>query len=343
MSMFFKALEQAERDRNGHQRSRAAETVQQPVATAAAAVDTLPPPSPAPPGEPVDGAAGPVAPTYARPDRAPGPPQAVVPTVERAAPVEPPPPAPRDSAPRELPVVSPAGLDAHLVSLVEPASFAAEQYRALRHTVEQLHRTAGQSVFAIGSPSAGDGKTTTAINLAGALAQSADARVLLIEADLRCPRVAERLGLGTRPMPGLVQAIQTPGLGLGDVALRIGGHNLAVVVAGDCPATPYEVLKSARLGELLEDARRRYDYVVVDTPPIVSFPDCRLIGQWVDGWLVVVAAHRTSRKLLEEALDLMHEPKTLGFVFTHDERFRVGGRYYGAYGARGKGLRVHER
>ena len=348
MSMFFKALEQAERDRNGHQRPRPAETVQQPVATASAAVDTLPPPSPAPSGERVDGAAGPTAPVTRRVDRAPEPPHAAAPAVERPpVPVEVRPPAPRESAgrepARELPVVSPSGLDAHLVSLVEPASFAAEQYRALRHTVEQLHRTSGQSVFAIGSPSAGDGKTTTAINLAGALAQSSDARVLLVEADLRCPRVAERLGLGSGPMPGLVQAIQTPELGLDDVARRIAGHNLAVGVAGDCPTSPYEVLESPRLGELLEEAQCRYDYVVIDTPPIVSFPDCRLIGQWVDGWLVVVAAHRTSRKLLEEALDLMHEPKTVGFVFTHDERFRAGGRYYGAYGARGKGLRGRER
>ena len=89
-------------------------------------------------------------------------------------------------------------------------------------------------------------------------------------------------------------------------------------------------MKSPRLGELLDEARRLYDYVVIDTPPIVAFPDCRILNSWVDGWLIVVAAHRTSRKLLEESLDLMEESKTVGFVFTHDERFRANARYYGA-------------
>jgi capsular exopolysaccharide synthesis family protein len=217
------------------------------------------------------------------------------------------------------------------VSLVEPSSFASEQYRVLRHTLEQLHRTAGHSIFGIGSPSASDGKTTTALNLAGALGQAHDARVLLIEADLRCPTMAERLGLGDDGLPGLVEAVQSPHAGIADVARRLSGYNLSVVLAGETPATPYEVLQSPRLGELLGEARRLYDYVVIDTPPIVAFPDCRILNNWVDGWLIVVAAHRTSRKLLEESLDLMEESKTVGFVFTQDDRFRANARYYGAY------------
>ncbi len=159
--------------------------------------------------------------------------------------------------------------------------------------------------------------------------------MLVIEADLRCPKMAERLGLDGSQLPGLVEAIEAPHLGIADVARKLTTYNLSVVLAGRCPVTPYEALQSPRLGELLDEARQSYDYVVIDTPPIVAFPDCRIIGRWVDGWLIVVAAHRTSRKLLEEALDLMEEKKTIGFVFTHDERFRSGGRYYGGYyGAR---------
>jgi capsular exopolysaccharide synthesis family protein len=241
------------------------------------------------------------------------------------------PPAPVDRAAVRVPAAAPGEIDEHLVSLVQPSSFASEQYRVLRHTVEQLHRTAGHSIFGIGSPSASDGKTTTALNLAGALGQAPEARVLLVEADLRCPRMAERLGLDGAQLPGLVQAIRSPHTGIADVARQLTAYNLSVVLAGESAATPYEVLKSPRLGELLDEARHLYDYVVVDTPPIVAFPDCRIINNWVDGWLIVVAAHRTSRKLLEESLDLMEESKTVGFVFTHDERFRANARYYGAY------------
>jgi capsular exopolysaccharide synthesis family protein len=319
MSMFFKALEQAERDGNGRYRGRTVPPP--PERTPATAVATEPEPriDAAPMGE-FESAAGPTA----EPMRAPLSERAIEPTPPRVEPLE-------------TGAVATGGIDEHLVSLLQPSSFAAEQYRALRHTVEQLHRVSGHSILAVGSPSAGEGKTTTALNLAGALAQSPETRVLLVEADLRCPTITERLGLDTSGMPGLVEAIQSHDMRLADIARRLSTFNLSVVVSGQCPATPYETLQSPRLGELLDEARRHYDYVIVDTPPIVAFPDCRIIGRWVDGWLIVVAAHRTSRKLLEEALDLMEEKKTVGFVFTHDERFRAGSRYYGGYyGASGR-------
>ena len=147
--------------------------------------------------------------------------------------------------------------------------------------------------------------------------------------------MAERLGLDDERCPAWSRPIQSSTCGHRGCGPAATAYNLSVVLAGETPATPYEVLKSPRLGELLDEARRHYDYVVIDTPPIVAFPDCRILNNWVDGWLIVVAAHRTSRKLLEEALDLMEESKTVGFVFTHDERFRANARYYGAYyGAR---------
>ncbi|PYM04298.1 MAG: hypothetical protein DMD82_14850, partial [Candidatus Rokuibacteriota bacterium] len=80
------------------------------------------------------------------------------------------------------------------------------------------------------------------------------------------------------------------------------------------------MLKSPRLGELLAEARRQYDYVVVDTPPLVPVPDSRVIANWVDGLLMVVAAHRTPRRLVEEALDIIDAAKTLGVVFNGDDR-----------------------
>src|SRR2546427_245190 len=87
-------------------------------------------------------------------------------------------------------------LDPSLVSLKAPASFAAEQYQGLRMTVEQLKRLRDVRLIAVTSPSAGDGKTLTSINLAGVLARGSDARVLLIDADLRRPEIATRLGIG---------------------------------------------------------------------------------------------------------------------------------------------------
>jgi Mrp family chromosome partitioning ATPase len=71
---------------------------------------------------------------------------------------------------------------------------------------------------------------------------------------------------------------------------------------------------------LVDQMRREYDYVVVDTAPLVLVPDCRIIERWVDGFLIVVTAHRTSRKLLEETLHITEPAKLVGLVFNGDDR-----------------------
>jgi protein-tyrosine kinase len=212
------------------------------------------------------------------------------------------------------------GLDEHLVSLLAPTSFEADQYRALRHLIEQLRRSAELSVIAVSSPDAADGKTMTSINLAGALAQAPDARVLLVDADLRGANLAPHLGLDGHAAPGLVDAILNAELTLEAVTQARPHLNLSVLTAGRHASAPYEVLKSPRVGELLAEARTKYDYVIVDTPPLVSVPDGRVIRKWVDGFLIVVAAHRTPRKLLEEALSLMEPAEIVGMVFNGDDR-----------------------
>ena len=220
----------------------------------------------------------------------------------------------------ERPRAASDGLEEHLVSLLEPTSFEAEQYRALRHLIEQLHKSTALSVVAVSSPTVADGKTTTSINLAGALAQAPDARVLLIDADLREAALGARLGLDEDAGPGLVDAILDANLTLAAVVQARPQLNLSVVPAGRFPSSPYEVLKSPRIGELLVEARRRYDYIILDTPPLVSVPDCRVIEKWVDGFLIVVTAHKTGRKLLEEALNVTERAKVVGLVFNGDER-----------------------
>ncbi|HEY3066273.1 MAG TPA: CpsD/CapB family tyrosine-protein kinase [Methylomirabilota bacterium] len=318
MSEFFKALGQAERDRALQEQARRRES---------APVDV-------PPTEEVESVAEEARPATPRPE--PEPSRSTLfrwPGVTAArtatAPVE-----LGDVETLEEDAVEEGlhGLDAHLVSLVMPASFEAEQYRALRQMVDQLHVSAGLAVIAISSPSVGDGKTTTAINLAGALAQSADGKVLLVDCDLRRPGVEATLGLRISPSPGLVGAILEPRLSLADVVRRRPPFNLDVLPAGDTPSAPYELLKSPRFGELMEEARQRYDYVVVDTPPLVAVPDCRVISRWVDGFVVVVAAHRTPRRLVEEALTVVELDKMIGLVFNRDER-PLSGYYHYAYRA----------
>jgi capsular exopolysaccharide synthesis family protein len=225
---------------------------------------------------------------------------------------------------RDMPVESGARVvEEHLVSLLAPTSFEAEQYRAVRHKMEQLHRTATLTIVGVSSPEAGDGKTMTAINLAGALAQASDARVLIVDADVRRSSIAERVGLDSSHGSGLIGAILDPRLSLNDVVEPCPPFNLSIVRAGQQSSAPYEVLKSPRLGQLLNEARQQYDYIIVDMPPLVPMPDCRLIGRWVDGFLIVVTAHKTRRRLLEEAVKVL-DPKTIvGLIFNGDDEART--------------------
>ena len=226
-----------------------------------------------------------------------------------------------------------AHVNPRLVSLAAPASFEAEQYRAMRLRLESRPAERRVQIVAVTSAGPGEGKTTTAINLAGALAQSRGSRVLLVDADLRRPGVARQLGLADPRGVGLAEALLDEERSLESVVLRRLPMNLGIVTAGKPPAQPYEALQSPRLGTLFEEARRLFDYVIVDTPPLIPVPDCRLITRRVDGILMVVAADRTPRKMLEEGLGLIDPDKALGLVL-NGERRRASGyyKYYRLYG-----------
>lgn len=210
-------------------------------------------------------------------------------------------------------------LDKRLVSLTAPASLEAEQYQALRLKIERL-RDRDIRMIAMTSPSTGDGKTLTAINLAAALARGSSARVLLIEADLRRPAVASHLGIHNPQMPGLIDVVLDAKCSLKAAVRPLKQFGFSVLLAGSPSGNIPEILRSPRLELVLREAREEYDYVILDTPPIVPVSDCRLLAQWIDGLLMVVAANKTPRKLLEEALNLLDSATVLGIVFNRDNR-----------------------
>jgi capsular exopolysaccharide synthesis family protein len=224
--------------------------------------------------------------------------------------------------------------DPHLVTLLNPDSFEADQYRTLRSGIERVCPSDGCRVIAITSPIAGDGKTVTAVNLAGAIARAGQFRVLLIDTDLRRPAVARVLGRKDDG-PGLVDAMLERGSSLERSVWRLDPFNLSVVTTRRPVADTYDVLASGRLADLVADARQRYDYVLLDSPPVLPVPDCRLLAEWIDGFLLVVAADKTPRKLLEETLISLGPAKVLGLIF-NGEKYRQSryGKYYYAYYAR---------
>ncbi|HXG04899.1 MAG TPA: CpsD/CapB family tyrosine-protein kinase, partial [Candidatus Binatia bacterium] len=215
----------------------------------------------------------------------------------------------------------PGQLDDHLVSLLQPTSLAAEQYRSVRLHIETLHRERGVRAVAISSPSRGDGKTLSAINLAGALAQAPEARVALVEADVRHPGVARYLGLPSAR--GLSAYLLDPDMAVDAVIERPPTAGFAVIVAGRASSMPYELLKSPRLAALLTTLRERFDYVIVDAPPVLPFPDATILRDLVDAFVLVVRANRTPREMVRDAVTTLGQHRVVGVVFNDDERTAV--------------------
>lgn len=210
-------------------------------------------------------------------------------------------------------------VDQHLVTLSEPRSFEAEQYQRLRQQIERLSATRQLRVIAVTSAVVGDGKTFTALNLAGALARKKDRRVLVIDADLRRPSVMPRLGLDA-PAEGLATALQSSNGSLAQYVRPVDGTSMNVLPGEVVNGGTYELLTSGKFADLIKEARSTYDYVIIDTPPVLPLPDSGLMRDLVDGYLLVVSARSTPRKLVGEALNVLEPASVIGLVYNRDDR-----------------------
>jgi capsular exopolysaccharide synthesis family protein len=223
-------------------------------------------------------------------------------------------------------------IDPRLVSLTAPHTFAAERYQGLRLRLEQLRADNGLRAVAISSPGAGEGKTLTSINLAGVLARESDARILLIDADLRRSSVSTQLGLDAGA-PGLADLIVSRDKQLSQLVRRPELCGFDVLQAGASSRSVHKLFRADRLGQILADARATYDFVLLDTPPLVPVFDAAVLARQVDGVILVVAADKTSRQLLAAALDQLDPSKVVGIVFNNDASpmFSYSNRAYRPY------------
>jgi capsular exopolysaccharide synthesis family protein len=208
-------------------------------------------------------------------------------------------------------------IDEHFVSLTAPDTFAAERYQGLRLQLERLKDGAGRQVIAITSPGAGDGKTLTSVNLAGVMAREPNVRVLLIDADLRRASVGVKFGIPVETA-GLADLIAGDKRPLSELIQRPDPCRFDILPAGTSSMSIQELFRSARLRAVIDDARTKYDYVLLDTPPLVPVFDAAVLARAVDGVVMVVAADRTPRRMLAAALDLLEPSSVIGIVFNAD-------------------------
>ena len=217
-----------------------------------------------------------------------------------------------------------------LLSRDVPHEFG-EAFRALRTSLVFSSGTEGTRVVGVTSAQPLEGKTTTACNMAIALAFGGS-RVLMIDADMRRPSVARTLGMeNTTGLSHLLTGQATPR----QTIRRSTVQNLWVMSAGMTPPNPSELLASDRMKTLISHVQNGpFDWVIIDTPPVLAVTDAVIIAPWVSGMVFVIGSEMTQRRLAERAVETLmtSRPRVLGAVLNRVDIVRnkyYYSRYYG--------------
>jgi capsular exopolysaccharide synthesis family protein len=205
-------------------------------------------------------------------------------------------------------------LDPHLVAVTDPRSPLAEQYRTLRTNLLATSPEQPLKMVVVTSAVPGEGKSVTSVNLACCLAEEEHRRVVVVDADMRKPTVHRLLGVDNQR--GLSDYL-SGGTMLELVLQRSSLPNLWVLPSGRVPGNPAELLGGKRMDDLAR-LKRDYDFVVLDSPPVVSTTDAAVLSPRVDGTLLVVRMERTPREVARHAVELLRKSRAnvVGTVLT---------------------------
>jgi succinoglycan biosynthesis transport protein ExoP len=191
-----------------------------------------------------------------------------------------------------------------------PGDAGEESFRVLRHRLELIRRRRPLGKLLVTSAVPKEGKTTVATNLAATLARSSG-RVLLIDADLRHPGVDGALALP--PMAGLGEWLEGREE-LHSVLRKVEPHGFLYLAAGEARANPAELLRRAPLAEFLAASATAFDWIVIDSPPLVPFVDAHHLATLADGVLMVLRQNVTPRPAIEQAFAALDRAFVAGAV-----------------------------
>jgi protein-tyrosine kinase len=217
---------------------------------------------------------------------------------------------------------------ASVFSSINVDTVGAEKFRTLRSRLYQIAAAQTLRKVLITSTSPQEGKTFTVANLAWSFVRQPERRVLLIDADLRAPRL--HMQFGAPKSPGLADYLR------GDVdeykAMQVGPEgNLCLIPAGIDVANPSELLHSERMKRLLDNMARVFDWVILDSPPALALHDASILSDMCDGVLFVVRAGSTDFAMAEKATSEFRDKNLLGVVLNRADRSETYGSYYYGY------------
>jgi receptor protein-tyrosine kinase len=224
--------------------------------------------------------------------------------------------------------------DALLVNPSKPREAPAEEFRTLRTRLNHLQTLQPLHTLVVTSASPAEGKSFTAANLALTQAQLADKRVLLADFDFRRPTVDKTFQVPISP--GMTNYLQGTA-SLGDILMRVGDSNMYLLTAGDAVPNPLELLNLRECVGLIGELRSHFDWVIIDSPPLLFAADGNLLATMCDGTVLVVRIGTTTFDSVSRALQSLCENNVLGIVVNGARRGELYSKYtyyhdYYAYG-----------
>jgi protein-tyrosine kinase len=207
-----------------------------------------------------------------------------------------------------------------------------EQFRTLRSRLYRIRENQPLQTVLISSAIPAEGKTVVATNLAHAMVRQQGCRVLLIDADLRAPRV--HMLLGAPSNPGLADYLQG-GVSEFDVIQRGHEEGFYFIPAGTHVTHPSELISSDRMKEFLERVKPAFDWILIDSSPVLPVADATVLGGMCEGVLLVVRANSTPAETCRKAAREFQDSQILGVVLNSADKNSEYGSYYasGAYGS----------
>jgi capsular exopolysaccharide synthesis family protein len=198
--------------------------------------------------------------------------------------------------------------DSRLVSLGKEGSLGAEKFRFLAVRLRQLRHSRPLKKILITSSIPQEGKSTVAANLACTLARRKPQKTLLLEGDLRRPNIISQFGLGK--LPGLCEWLSGESQSIN--IYRLESLGVWVLPAGSTPQNPLELMQSGKLSPLMEQLEAWFDWIVIDSPPVLPLADTSLWSRLADGILMVTRRGTTEKQQLQRGLEAIDKSKLLG-------------------------------
>jgi protein-tyrosine kinase len=217
-------------------------------------------------------------------------------------------------------------IDENMVTLTKPQSFEAEQFKILRTNL--LFPSSGKSprTIMVTSTMPDEGKSLISANLAISIAQSIQEHVLLIDCDIRRPRIHTQFGFVD--VPGLSEHLSS-GIPISSLLLKTKVDKLSILPGGRPPFNPSELVSSQKMSKLLQEVKYRYSdrFIIIDSPPPKLTAETSALSRQVDGILLVIEYGRTSREMVSDLVNIIGKEKIIGVVFN-----KLDMRYAGYYG-----------